>query len=124
MDSPTAMKAAKWMTACGRLWRMRPERAAVSAMSNSKRRPAGTLWREPLGGVGGVEEAPRALVAHEAGEGGCIGDVELEEAAGGHVVAVAFGEVVDHRDIVALFGPQSHGMRADVADRKSTRLNS
>jgi hypothetical protein len=52
---------------------------------------------------------------HEAGEGGGIGDIELEQAAGGNVMAVAFGEVVDHDDIVALFEQQAHGMRADVA---------
>ena len=62
-----------------------------------------------------MNDGLRALVAHEAGERGGIGDVELEEAAGGNVVAVAFGEVVDHGDIVALFEQQAHGMGADVA---------
>ena len=61
------------------------------------------------------------------GERGGIQDIQLSETAGGNVVAIAFGEVVDHRDIVALVEQQAHGVRADVAgaagDQDSSRVH-
>src|SRR5271157_1606261 len=64
---------------------------------------------------GEVNDRLRALVAHEAGERSGIGYVEFVETAGGNVVAIAFREVIDHRDIMALFEQQAHGVGADVA---------
>jgi len=37
------------------------------------------------------------------------------QAGGGHVVPIALGEIVNHRDVVPLLEQQAHGVGADVS---------
>ncbi len=62
-----------------------------------------------------MDDSLRPLFAHELGQGAGIGEIQHIEAAGGHVVPVPLGEIVDHRDIVPLLEQQAHGVRADVS---------
>ena len=64
---------------------------------------------------GEVDDGVALLRLHEAGERGGIGERDLMQPAGGHVVAIAFGEVVDNGDVVALLRQDADGVGADVA---------
>ena len=59
--------------------------------------------------------ASHCFCLHQAGERGGIGEIQFVQPVGGHVVAIAFGEVVDDGDVVALLEQQADGMGADVA---------
>ena len=68
---------------------------------------------------GEVDDGVALLRLHEVGERGGIGEVELMQPAGGHVVAMAFGEVVDNGDVVALLEQEADGVGTDIAGSAS-----
>jgi len=61
------------------------------------------------------------LRLQESGERGGVGKGDLMQPAGGHVVAVAFGKVVDNGDVVALLEQEADGVGADVTGSTSNQ---
>ena len=59
--------------------------------------------------------ASHCFCLHQADERGGVGEIELVQPVGGHVVTIAFGEVVHHGDVVALLEQQADGVGADIA---------
>ena len=64
---------------------------------------------------GEVDDGVALFLLQEAGERAGVGEIQFVQPLGGHVVAVAFGEVVDDGDVVALLEQQADGVGADVA---------
>ena len=64
---------------------------------------------------GEVNDGVALLLLHQADQRGRIGEIELMQPAGRHVVTIAFGEVVHNGDVVALLEQQADGVGADIA---------
>ena len=64
---------------------------------------------------GEMDDGVALFLLQQAGERAGIGEIQLVQPVGWHVVAVAFGEVVDDGDVVALLEQQADGVGADVA---------